>query len=177
MPPELGVLAAKFRTLVRGPKSCAGWHWRPSLCGCWGAGRLSTYFSVELPFPLWLGSSFEGHETNPRIPCQHHSSYRNHKFIPVGPSFTSSGQTSETTPLYFKLPHSPESHPLLYLFLPAEEENKDQDCRKCGWQRRPQPCQAEGGSSHPAVNFAFLVVPSLQGSFLTPLFFQNQLDE
>lgn len=76
-----------------------------------------------------------------------------------------------------KLPHSPESHPLLYLFLPAEEENKDQDCRKCGWQRRPQPCQAEGGSSHPAVNFAFLVVPSLQGSFLTPLFFQNQLDE
>lgn len=68
-----------------------------------------------------------------------------------------------------KLPHSPESHPLPHLFLPAEEENKGQGCRKYGWQRRPQPCQAVGGSSHPAVDFAFLVVPRLlPASFILP---------
>lgn len=68
-----------------------------------------------------------------------------------------------------KLPHSPESHRLPHLFLPAEEENTGQGCRKCGWQKRSQPCQAVGGSSHPAVDFAFLVVPRLlPASFILP---------
>lgn len=178
MPPELRSLTAKFlhgRTLVRGPKSCADRHQRPSPCGCWGRGDSAHTSLLNFPSHFGLAAAFKDMRPIQEFHVNIAPFTGTTNSFLWDPALPPGGHQKQL--FASKLPGSSESHPLLHLFIPAEEENKGQGCRKYCWHRPLQSCQALGGSSHPAVGFAFLVLPGLHSSFLPPFSFQNQLEE
>lgn len=154
MPPELRSLTAQFlhgRTLVRGPKSYADRYQRPSPCGCWGRGDSAHTSLLNFPSHFGLAAAFKD-------------------MRPIQEFHVNIAPFTGTTNLFLwdpalppgrhqkqlfasKLPDSSESHPLPHLFLPVEEENKGQGCRKYCWHRPLQSCQALGGFFTPSCWF------------------------
>ena len=127
-----------------------------------GAGSLSAHFSAELPFSLWLGSSLK--DTRPI-----------QEFLvnlaPLTGTTNSSlwvsalplGRHQKQLLLTSKLPHFHTSFSLLRKKIRARPVGSTVG------RGGPGPCQAVGGSSHPAVDVAFLVVPRLlPASFILP---------